>query len=73
MAARQVVFRGGEFRFNGPFSGIVTVYTASGGIVGRACIENRETAGLGIKAASGRYIAIINGITKQSLIITINN
>jgi len=50
-----------------------TVYAASGGIVGRACINNQETARLGIKAASGRYLAMINGITKQSLIITIHN
>jgi hypothetical protein len=71
--AQRVVFRDNEFRFGAPFSGIVTLYTVSGGMVSRVCVNNRETAGLGIKAASGRYIAMINGIIKQSLIVTINN
>ena len=72
--SRQLVrFRNGAFLFGSPFSGTVTVYNAAGAVAARVRINRQETAALGFGTAQGRYIALIDGTTRQSLVFSVNN
>lgn len=73
MTKRRVVFRSGALHFDAPFTGTVTVYTASGAIAGRATVNNQVTSALLIRTAFGRYVARIDGTTQQSILFSINN